>query len=37
MSLIFSGKRYIEGKASGLENVRPYYRMESVGKSNILS
>jgi hypothetical protein len=26
-----------KGKASGLENLRPYYRMESMRKSNILS
>ena len=26
-----------KGKASGLENLRPYHRMESMRKSNILS
>jgi hypothetical protein len=26
-----------KGKASGLENLRPYHRMESLRKSNILS
>jgi hypothetical protein len=28
---------YRKGKASGLENLRPYHRMESMRKSNILS
>ena len=26
-----------KGKASGLENLRPYHRIESMRKSNILS
>ena len=26
-----------KGKASGLKNLRPYHRMESIRKSNILS
>ena len=26
-----------KGKASGIENLRPYHRMESMRKSNILS
>jgi hypothetical protein len=30
-------KAYRKGKTSGLENLRPYHRMESMRKSNILS
>jgi hypothetical protein len=30
-------KAYRKGKASKLENLRPYHRMESMRKSNILS
>jgi hypothetical protein len=30
-------KAYRKGKASGLENLRPYHGMESMRKSNILS
>ena len=30
-------KAYRKGKASRLENLRPYHRMESMRKSNILS
>jgi hypothetical protein len=30
-------KADMKGKASGLENLRPYHRMESMRKSNILS
>ena len=35
--VIYMIKADREGKASGLENVRPYHRMESMRKSNILS